>query len=114
MKLLFDENLSPSLVQQLEDEFPGSMHVRDAGLESAPDTSVWTFARDRQFMIVSKDEDFHQRSFVFGAPPKVVWVRLGNCSTQEIVAAIRAAAQALRSFDDDPASAFLILHRPVR
>jgi predicted nuclease of predicted toxin-antitoxin system len=33
---------------------------------------------------VSKDTDFHQRSFLFGGPPKVVWIRLGNCSTEDI------------------------------
>ena len=114
MRLLFDENLSPSLVHALDDTFPASTHVRDQRLEAAEDVAVWTFARDNGFVIVSKDEDFHQRAFLFGAPPKVVWVRLGNCSTREIEAALRSAAAALRAFADDPASAFLILHRPRR
>ena len=41
MKLLFDQNLSHKLVGQLSAEFPGSTHVRDAGLATAPDPDVW-------------------------------------------------------------------------
>ena len=76
MKLLFDENLSHQLVRFLADLFPDSIHVRDAGLKSADDPEVWQYAKDNSLIIVSKDSDLHQRSFVFGHPPKVVWVRL--------------------------------------
>ena len=84
MKLLFDENLSHKLVQLLADLFPNSVHVRDVGLKSADDPVVWEYAKNNDLMIVSKDSDMHQRSFVFGYPPKVVWVRLGNCSTSDV------------------------------
>ncbi len=80
MKLFFDENLSPRLAQLLEDLFPGSIHVRDVGLKAAEDPLVWEYARDNDLTLVSKDSDMHQRSFVLGPPPKIVWVRLGNCS----------------------------------
>ena len=78
MKLLFDENLSPRLVRLLSDLFPDSVHVRDVGLQSADDVVVWTYAKDNEMVICSKDSDMHQRSFLFGYPPKIVWVRLGN------------------------------------
>src|SRR5205823_5552631 len=84
MKLLFDENLSHKLVRLLADLFPDSIHVRDVGLKAAGDSSVWEYAKDNDLMLVSKDSDMHQRSFVFGPPPKVVWVRLGNCSTADV------------------------------
>ena len=61
MKLLFDENLSPRLVTLLDQEYPGSAHLRDVGLSGAPDASVWEHARDEGFAIVSKDDDFRQR-----------------------------------------------------
>ncbi|HYV12036.1 MAG TPA: DUF5615 family PIN-like protein [Pyrinomonadaceae bacterium] len=84
MKLLFDENLSPRLVVLLADLFPNSVHVRGVGLRAAEDSLVWNYAKDHDLVIVSKDADMHQRCFVFGAPPKVVWVRLGNCSTTDV------------------------------
>jgi predicted nuclease of predicted toxin-antitoxin system len=58
VKLLFDQNLSPRLVGLLADVFPGSLHVRQVGLERADDESIWSLARDRSFAIVTKDSDF--------------------------------------------------------
>jgi predicted nuclease of predicted toxin-antitoxin system len=45
--------------------------------------------RQHSFVIVSKDADFRERSFVYGHPPKVVWIRRGNCSTEEIATVLR-------------------------
>ena len=70
MKLLLDQNLSPRLVQALEAVYPGSSHVRLLGLRDADDAVVWEFARDHDFIIVSKDSDFHQRSFVSDFHPR--------------------------------------------
>ena len=64
MKLLFDQNLSPSLVTALADLHPQSAHVRDIGLARAPDRIVWDHAAENGFAIVSKDEDFHHLSFL--------------------------------------------------
>jgi predicted nuclease of predicted toxin-antitoxin system len=72
MKLLFDENLSHKLVRLLADLFPDSIHVREVGLKAADDPVVWEYAKNSNLMIVPKDSDMHQRSFVFGYPPKVV------------------------------------------
>ena len=72
MKLLLDQNISHKLVNRLEDDYPGSRHVRQISLDNAEDLAVWNYAKENGFVIVSKDEDFHQRSFLFGAPPKVV------------------------------------------
>lgn len=91
------------------DLFPGSLHVRDVGLKAADDPVVWDYARQYDFIIVSKDADFHQRSFVFGAPPKVVWVRLGNCSTGDVERLLRRHAQALEAFGKNAESTFLSL-----
>ena len=109
MKLLFDENLSPRLVEQLKAEFPNSLHVRDAGLERALDDAVWSYARENGFVIVSKDADFHQLSFLFGPPPKVIWIRRGNCSTTEIAALRRDHQSDILRFDQDDEGAFLAL-----
>lgn len=59
------------------------------------------------FVIVSKDSDFHQRSLVFGHPPKVIWVRLGNCSTADIERLLRHNETTIRTFDANPEGAFL-------
>jgi len=71
MKLLFDPNLSYKLIGRLGDLFPDSEHVRNLNLHEADDRTVWEYARANGFAIVSKDEDFHQLSFLYGPPPKV-------------------------------------------
>ena len=109
MRLLFDENISPVLVHQLADLYPDSLHVRDAGLQSADDDAVWSYALENDMIIVSKDDDFHQRSFLYGHPPKVVWLRLGNCSTEDIETQLRARHSNLLAFSDDREGSFLVV-----
>ena len=82
MKLLFDENLSPRLVAALADLFPESAHVDRLGMGGEPDPVIWEYAKCHGFVLVSKDSDFHERSLLYGHPPKVVWIRRGNCSTR--------------------------------
>ncbi len=109
MKLLFDQNLSHRLVVQLSTEFPGSAHVRDAGLASAPDSDVWAYAAANGFAIVSKDTDFQQRALLYGHPPKVIWVRTGNCSTAAVAALLRSRLADIHAFEADPVASFLAL-----
>ena len=109
VKLLFDQNLSHRVVAPLFEAFPECAHVRDFNLQRADDGAIWDFAKNNGFTIVSKDEDFHQRSFLHGHPPKVVWLRLGNCSTDQVVTAIRRNAQHLATFEADPEASFLIV-----
>ncbi len=109
MKFLLDQNLSPRLMAGLSEAFPGSIHVRDVGLEAADDVEVWNYARDHNFTIISKDADFHQRSFLYGAPPKVVWVSVGNCTTTDIEKLLKASHSRLIRFSQDEEAAFLVL-----
>lgn len=108
-KLLFDQNLSHRLVRLLADAYPDCEHVRNVGLKEASDPEVWEFARDNDYTIVSKDSDFHQRSLLYGFPPKIVWVKLGNCSTKSVEHILRAHRLDLKRFDADATATFLIL-----
>ena len=109
MKLLFDQNLSFRLVASLADLFPGSTHVGAALLDRSPDGETWSFAASRDFMIVSKDDDFRQLSMLRGAPPKVIWVQVGNCATSQIEQLLRRRYPAIESFSRSAESTFLIL-----
>ena len=109
VKLLFDQNLSHRIVQSLLLLYPGSSHVRLSGLDQADDETIWNFARDNGYVIISKDADFHQRSFLRGFPPKVIWVRCGNSSTSQIEKLLKDNYAAIQDFCDDPVYAFLII-----
>jgi predicted nuclease of predicted toxin-antitoxin system len=109
VKLLLDQNPSPRLVQALRSMYPGSAHVRDFGLQSAQDEEIWAIAGERGFTIVSKDPDFHQRSFLHGAPPKVVWLRVGNRTTDQALEVLVRNGERLAEFELEPEAAFLVL-----
>jgi len=109
VKLLFDQNLSHKLVALLSDAFPGSQHVRLLGMARASDEVVWDYAAAHGFVLVSKDEDFHQMSFLMGPPPQVVWVQLGNCTTSEVEQCLRRNRSAIESFEAEKQGAFLVI-----
>lgn len=109
MKLLFDENLSHKLARRLADLFPNSLHVRDVGLKTTDDPLVWDYAKNNGLMIVSKDMDMHDLSLVFGNPPKVIWIRLGNCSTSEVESLMRQEFDIIKTFYEDDSVSLLAL-----
>lgn len=109
LKLLFDENLAPRLVTALADLYPGSAHVRGVGLAGAADFAVWEYAGAGGFLLVSKDEDFHRLSVLRGFPPKVVWIRLGNCSTSVVEQLLRKWFNQLVQFTAHEDAAFIAL-----
>jgi predicted nuclease of predicted toxin-antitoxin system len=117
VKLLFDENLSRRLVTRLVDRYPDSSHVSAAGLERATDRAVWQYARDHDFVLVSKDSDFNDLAFVHGPPPKVIWLRVGNASTEAIAELLTKEATTITAFVDDEHDAVLTIRtetdRPV-
>lgn len=102
MKLLFDKNLSYRLVGALAEVYPESSHVREVGLLGAEDRRIWEYAAERGFLLTSKDTDFYQRSLVHGAPPKVVWLRIGNAPTSAISALLRERYVIVQRFSEDP------------
>jgi predicted nuclease of predicted toxin-antitoxin system len=110
VRLPFDENLSPELVEALADTYPDSEHVHDRGLGASDDRDVWEYAKSFGFVIVTKDADFYERSMRVGAPPKVIWIRLGNCTTAAVEMLLRNSEQVLIRFAGSEVS-YLILGR---
>lgn len=110
MKLLFDENLAPRLAVALGDLYPGSVHLRDCGLRGASDLEVWQYARENGFSIASKDSDFARRSFLVGGPPKVIWLRIGNCTTTRADFVLRNAAARIKAFQNSEESCLILKH----
>lgn len=109
MKLLLDENLSPRLIASIVDLYPGSCHLEECGLISAPDDEVWRYAHENGFAIVSKDSDFSERSVLRGSPPKVIWLRIGNCTTTRAGFLLRDAFPQIRAFLEAEEESCLVL-----
>jgi predicted nuclease of predicted toxin-antitoxin system len=109
VRLLFDENLSESLLPALADLFPNSLHVRTLGSGGAADHVVWDLARQHGCLLVTRDEDFIRLSVARGAPPKVIWIALGNCSNAAVVALLRGHHTELARFVEHEEATFLAL-----
>lgn len=109
MKLFFDQNLSARLIRILGAVYPDSNHVRLVGMSTDEDEALWQYARRHDFVIVSKDADFFHRSMRFGPPPKVIWIRSGNCTTEIIAQLLRGHFVDICAFAEDAESAFLPL-----
>ncbi|MGD0829653.1 MAG: DUF5615 family PIN-like protein [Terracidiphilus sp.] len=109
MKLLVDENLPPRLVQELADLFPDSVHVNSIGFGRTPDGLIWDYAQMHGFVFLTKDKDFANLSLAQGAPPKVILLQTGNCSTDDVLSIVRRNAIRLADFDEDAQRALLIL-----
>lgn len=90
-------------------EYPGSTHVRDVGLRGAEDQQIWDYARTHDFVIVSKDTDFRERSYVEGFPPKIVWLDVGNAGTAAIAALLRRERERVERFEMQEETSLLIL-----
>ena len=109
MKLLFDENLSHRLVATLASEFPESAHIETLGMRGETDTRIWDYARDSGFVIVSKDNDFRQRTFLYGPPPKIIWLSVGNADTVTITGLLQRNKTRIVTFIEERDAGLLVL-----
>ena len=109
MKLLLDHNLSHRLVPTLHTTFGHCEHVRNLKLHTVPDTQVWNYARENAYIIVSKDADFYNRSVTIGAPPKIIWIRRGNCSTSAMLQTLLDHSKTIKQFAMDTEASFLTI-----
>jgi predicted nuclease of predicted toxin-antitoxin system len=102
MKLLLDQNISFRITSKIQDIFPGSKQVRELGLENKKDLSIWSYAKENGYCIVTFDGDFYDLGLIKGSSPKVIWLRLGNTSTQNIENVLRRNLDLIKTFLTDP------------
>ena len=102
MKLLLDQNISFRIVSKIQDIYPGSKQVRELGLENSKDFVIWSFAKDNAYCIVTFDGDFYDLGLIKGSSPKVIWLRIGNTSTQNIEKVLRDNLELIKTFLSDP------------
>jgi predicted nuclease of predicted toxin-antitoxin system len=107
--LLFDQNISPRLVERLADLYSGAVHVEMLGMGNALDVEIWQYAHDNDHIIVTKDADFSELGLIRGFPPKIVWIRRGNCSTKDIETMMRENYSAIIALSDNPETGILTI-----
>jgi predicted nuclease of predicted toxin-antitoxin system len=88
--------------------FPDSEHIRELGLKGHADEEIWNYAEANGFAIVSKDKNFYQRALLYGSPPKFVWLALGNCTRDDLLALIRRHEKDILAFETSPESVLVL------
>ncbi len=85
MKLLFDQNISYRIINKIKQLYPDALQVKEAGLENLSDIEIWEYAKKNDYTIVTFDADFYEINMLKGQPPKIIWLRTGNTSTNNLV-----------------------------
>jgi predicted nuclease of predicted toxin-antitoxin system len=101
MKILFDENTSYRIIKKLKNDFPEAVHVSTLKLMAAKDVTVFEYARQNGYAIVTFDEDYYTLSLLRGFPPKIIWIRTGNIPTNRLAALLVSYKEAIYSFLQD-------------
>lgn len=102
MKLLFDQNISFRVIQRIAQNFPEAVQVREVGLQNKADIEIWAWAKREGYAIVTFDADFYDLTSLYGHPPKIIWLRIGNTSTQNLVDFLNAKSEVISSFIFNP------------
>jgi len=102
MKLLIDQNISFRAVKGLKSIYPGAKQVRELQLENATDRQIWEYAKEENYTIVTFDSDFYDLTLLLGIPPKVIWLRFGNTSTDNLITLLKENQNLIREFIENP------------
>ncbi len=98
MKLLFDENISHKVVNKIAHLFPDSIHIKQIQPLLISDSFIFEYARHNDFSIITFDEDFNNLSLLKGYPPKIIWLRTGNTSTEKLAQLIIEKSEVIKGF----------------
>ncbi len=109
MKLLFDQNISFRILKKIASVFPDAQQTNRLMLSQSTDYEVWNFARKNSYCIVTFDSDFIDISVLKGCPPKVIWLKLGNSSTDRIAEVLLKSQGLITEFINNPELCFLEL-----
>jgi predicted nuclease of predicted toxin-antitoxin system len=105
MKALLDQNISYRLVELIKPVFTDVYHVKDLGLIDKDDYTIFMAAHTARFdTVLTLDADFHYLWQQHGVPSKVIWLRVGNCSTAFLAETLLRNHHRITEFLAEPAT----------
>lgn len=82
--IIIDNNISFKIKYLFIDKEIDCVHVEECKLQNATDLEIWNYAKNKRYIILSKDNDFWDIYLENGFPPKVILLKCGNKSTSQI------------------------------
>ena len=98
MRLLLDENVSLRLAAYLRPHCEAVVHVRDIGLDESPDTSIWRYAQQHNYDLLTKEEDFVRLLLTGSFPPRVVALQNAQVPVKALAEFLLARLPQLQGF----------------
>lgn len=99
MKILVDQNISFRIIRRIAGHFPEAAHVKSLDLIDADDPEIFRFARQQGFdAVLTQDDDFLKILLQQGPPPKIIWLRTGNCSTEHLASVVLSNSAVIQNF----------------
>ncbi|HKK81590.1 MAG TPA: DUF5615 family PIN-like protein [Prolixibacteraceae bacterium] len=100
MRFLFDQNISHRILKIIPETYAESTTVKNEGLINATDKEIWDYAK-KNYIIVTQDSDFNDLNSLYGFPPKIFWLRMGNLKTTFIVNILVEYTHEINNFIQD-------------
>jgi len=97
IRLIADENISWRIKKLITQWDILPVNEINKG-ERSDDFFIWKYARDNHYTILTFDEDFSELQNLYSYPPKVIWLRTGNISTQMIAEHLLKMENSIVSF----------------
>jgi predicted nuclease of predicted toxin-antitoxin system len=95
LKFVVDNQLPAALAGWLRSRGEDAVHVLEREQARADDRLIWREASAEQRIVVSKDEDFVLLASRPGDSGRLLWLRLGNCRTADLIARLDASWEAI-------------------
>lgn len=84
MKFLLDQNISFKVKKMLREIYPDVKHLSDIELTNKTDVEIFNYAKELNYVIVTKDSDFADLSLIKENPPKIICLKFGNSSSMKV------------------------------
>lgn len=79
--IIVDAQLSPHLAIWVSEKLSVETYsVSFLGMLNSTDSDIFHFAREKNAVVITKDNDFVSLLYRLGPPPKIIWITCGNTS----------------------------------
>lgn len=107
--MLADENISWRLKRLLSEWDVLPANEIDSAVKIT-DKIIWQHAKINNYSVLTFDEDFVELQNLYGHPPKIVWLRMGNVTTQDVAKRLTQLQASLMAFSEDEQSGVLEIY----
>ena len=97
-EITFDQNISFQVIKKVKHLYPEAVSVREVHLENATDIELLNFAKKSAYSIVTFDADFAEINILKDQPPKIIWLRIGNTSTDNLAKVFQDYYESIKEF----------------